>query len=79
MSPGELEELGQIIAKAIKMDHQGHTDHHEFIEAMMEREQRKQERWEKIQTSLIGSVALIVLGSIGKLILMGVDHWVASK
>lgn len=37
-----------------------HKEHHEFIKALIEKEHRKQELWEKIQTN-VGSWALIAI------------------
>jgi hypothetical protein len=79
MDNDQIERLGVIIAEQMNKSHQDHDDHHEFIEAIMKREEKKQARWEKIQTSVIGSVALLVLGSVGKLVMMGFDAWVKSK
>lgn len=79
MTEQEREELAESIATLLTMGQKDHDDHHKFIKAFMLREEKKQERWEKIQTSLIGSIALVALGGVGKLVIMGFDSWVGSK
>ncbi|MBL4761414.1 MAG: hypothetical protein JKY93_01785 [Gammaproteobacteria bacterium] len=79
MDQEKLEELATVIARKIILDQKDHANHHDFIKAMMLREETRQARWEKMQISLIGSVVLAVLGGIGKVFLMVIDSWVVSK
>ena len=56
-----------------------HMEHHEFIKALIEKERRKQELWEKIKEN-VGSWALIcVLGFIAWSAMDSFIHYLKTK
>lgn len=59
------------------LDNDTHAEHHAFIQMMIDDRARHAELWKKFQSSLVGGVALAVLGSlgwVGKLILEAWQH-----
>lgn len=57
---GERREIKDMISEALEKH--AESDHHKFVEAMMIREQRKQEMWEKIKTQVLAWGAIGVAG-----------------
>ena len=50
-------------------EHIAHKEHHEFIEAMIEKERRKQEMWEKVKAHVLGWGIVAIVGGLGTVIL----------
>lgn len=42
-----------------------HVEHHQFLETLIMREKRKQERWEAIKVHVLGWAIIAAIGSIG--------------
>jgi len=42
-----------------------HKEHHAFVQKMIEREERKQEMWEKIKAQVLGWGVIALVGGIG--------------
>lgn len=52
-------------SQGIVVDEELHATHHQFIEMMMEKEERRIARWEKIRTQVYGWGIITALGLIG--------------
>ena len=53
------------------IDGKTHMEHHAFVEYLIDREKKKEERWEKFKMSFIGTIATATAGGmiwVGKLI-----------
>lgn len=65
----EKEELKAILNEVLhenrKIDNETHQIQHQWIEMKMANEQKWYARWEKFQASLIGGIALAILGFLG--------------
>lgn len=48
-----------------------HEDHHRFIDTMIKKEERAQQRWETIKTQVLGWGVIALIGSVGT----AVYHW----
>lgn len=59
-----IAELVEQIATTNNVDTDTHTEHHEFIQALIEREHRKTELWEKVKAQVAGSLILMTIGGI---------------
>lgn len=46
-----------------------HSEHHEFIERMIKKEERRQEIWDKVKAQVLGWGIVAIIGSIGAWIL----------
>jgi hypothetical protein len=57
------EEPPKVDAKSIEA--RLHVEHHQFLETLILREKRKQERWEAIKIHVLGWAILGIIGSIG--------------
>jgi hypothetical protein len=57
------EQLDQLLAKSAP--HPNHEAHHAFVQLMIERDARRSELWAKFQASLVGGIALALLGGLG--------------
>ena len=57
------EQLDQFIARV--QPHPNHDKHHDFVQMLIDDRARRAALWQKFQTSLVGGVALAVLGALG--------------
>lgn len=71
MSPDQQQMLVQEFARELdkrrSIDEKKHAKHHQFIDTLIEREQRAAERWEAVKTHLakwgaVGVVSACLLG-----------------
>jgi len=68
----EHDKLAKTIVKEFKavlddrrsVSEDTHRAHHAFLDSWISREQRKQERWEKVRTQVTGWGVLAVLSSV---------------
>lgn len=58
----------EVIEKYRHLHDEVHSSHHAFIETMIKREERRQERLEKIKTQVGGWGVIIFLGFMGKVV-----------
>jgi len=56
--------LHNVLETRSRIDNELHSEHHQFVGMMIAREQRKQERWEKIKTQVFGWGIISILGGI---------------
>ena len=73
MSEISKEDLKEVLDASLNelkwVDQATHKEHHSFVESLIEKEHRKQERWEKIKTQVLGWGIMVVVGSIGAWVL----------
>lgn len=69
MTEGEILRLREIINETLDdrdaFSGRTHSDHHRFVEEMIERERRKVERREKVRQQVLGWGAITVITGIG--------------
>lgn len=51
-----------------------HHDHHEFIKVMIEKERRRQERWDRIKTQTIGWSITSIMTALGAAVVFWVKN-----
>lgn len=61
--------LEEVLEKRAKIDADLHLEHHEFIKALIEREQRKQALWDEVKKQVFGWGAIALIGFVGDFIL----------
>lgn len=71
------DEMKSAIKEALveHLDPKSHKEHHDFIEAMVQKEQRKQEMWQKVKTQVVGWGVIAVIGSIGAYVINHIPHF----
>jgi len=57
------------------MNRHVHDSHHVYVDTMIERNKREQERWEKIKSQVLGWGIIAIAGWIGKLVLDALTHY----
>lgn len=83
---GDRESLVTALACAVREEiasltvpEELHREHHEFIRTWIAKQQRKDERWDKIKTQVGGWAIIAFLGGIGKAMydaaILIKDHW----
>jgi len=66
MEKSELvEALREVLHENRTIIDEIHQEHHDYIALLLKREQRKEERWEKIKTQVFGWGAISFLSAIG--------------
>jgi len=76
------EELEEVLTKALgsppdTIPAAVHDTHHKFVQLQMEKDERRQKRWEKAQQSVIGTIVTVLTGAIlwvGKVVFDYVTH-----
>jgi len=58
--------LHEVLVEYKAINDEIHSTHHAFIEMMIKKEERKQERMEKIKTQVGGWAVILLLGFLGK-------------
>lgn len=61
--------LEEVLERRAKIDTEIHLEHHEFIKAMIEREQRRQALWDAVQKQVFGWGAVALIGFLGDYII----------
>lgn len=59
----DLQALHKLLGNGVALE--DHIEQHEFIRALILREKRKQERYEKVKTHVIGWAVITTIGSAG--------------
>ena len=61
--------LESAIGKIAVIDKETHEDHHNWIKMQIDKEQRAQERWEKIKVHVLGWGIVALIASLGTWVL----------
>lgn len=56
--------LDEVLNRRRDIDNDTHKHDHEFIKMMREREERHARLWMKFKTSVVGSIAMAVVGAL---------------
>lgn len=73
LSKEDVEQIVEIMNNKSLLTHDEHSHHHDFIEAMIKKEERKQETWQKVKVHVLGWGAIGIIGSIGTWILKHIE------
>ena len=70
MSPSDRDDIKQMLHDVLTeykaINDETHAIHHSFIEMMINKEERKQQRWETIKTQVGGWSLILALAFIGQ-------------
>lgn len=67
--------LNAVLDSRDRIDKERHRADHEFIDLLRAQHQARQELWKKFQTSLVGGAALAVLGGLGWIGALIIEHF----
>ena len=65
LSPDEVKSIIDIVNEQSALSSTDHSHHHAFIEAMIQKEERKQETWQKVKVQVLGWGVIAISGFIG--------------
>jgi hypothetical protein len=71
MDQKDKEELAELFTKTIQMHlpPETHREHHDFVQALIQKENRKQELWENVKAQVLGwgviGSILLAIGAFG--------------
>jgi hypothetical protein len=60
-----LDTFNEVLSARSRINNDIHTEHHDFIQILIEREERKKERWEKVKTQVLGWGIIGMIGAMG--------------
>lgn len=69
-----VEAIRNLLDERARLEPEVHAEHHAFVKALMERERRKTELWEKVKTQVLGWGLIAAVGTLGTIIFEWLQH-----
>lgn len=70
--------LHEVLDERNRIDADTHRTHHDYVARLIDRDQKRAERWEKIRTHVLGWSAVSVIGGVVYLLGEGLRDWLLT-